>query len=95
MASEIISRDQNHITMAAGVSNDSAQDILMFRVDPVTKYLLVNITTIGATSAIASQIAKRDENHKTVCLAYNEQADELQEILTDSSGNLLCDILLT
>lgn len=95
MSSEIILRDQNHVTVAAGVSNDASQDVLMFRVDPVTNYLLVVVTDTGATAGISAQIAKRDENYRTVCLAYNEQADELQEVLTDSQGNLLCDLLLT
>lgn len=67
----------------------------MLRVDPVTKYLLANVTDTGSTSAISSQIAKRDQNHRTVCMAWDETNQALQEILTDSAGNLLCDLLLT
>jgi len=92
MADEILKRDENYVTVGAGVSNDVDQDILMLRVDPVTGYLLADITEVGATSATESQIARRDGNHVPVCLAWNEEANELQEILTDASGNLLCDI---
>lgn len=92
MNDEIILRDQNHVTVAAGVSPDSDQDISMFRVDPVTKYLLATITDTGATSATAVQIAKRDENHRTVCMAWDDTNKVLQEVLTDSDGNLLCDV---
>lgn len=92
---EIILRDQNHKTVGAGVSNDSDKDIIMLRVDPITGYLLVNVTDTGTTSANASQIASRDENYRPVCMAWNEQDQELQEILTDAQGNLLCDIELT
>lgn len=92
MANEILKRDENHITVGAGVSPDSDLDISMLRVDPVTKYLLVNITDTGASAGTVGQIAKRDGNHKPVCLAWNEQDQELQEILTDSQGNILCDV---
>lgn len=95
MASEIILRDQNHVTVAAGIGNDSDQDVLMFRVDPVTNYLLISVTDSGATSATESQIASRDQNHRTVCMAWNETDNELQEVLTDANGYLLCDLLLT
>jgi hypothetical protein len=92
MANEILKRDENFRTVVAGVSNDADQDVLMFRVDPITNYLLVNITDTGATSATESQIASRDGNHRPVCLAWNEQDQELQEVLTDTDGNLLCDV---
>ncbi len=92
MANEIISRDQNHVTVGAGVGNDSDQDVLMLRVDPVTKYLLVNVSATAATSANSVQIAKRDGNFKPVCMGWDETNGVLQEILTDASGNLLCDI---
>lgn len=92
MADEIIDRDENFRTVGAGVSNDSDKEIIMLRVDPVTKYLLVNIEADTTGSQTASQIAKRDQNYRPVCLAWNEQDEELQEILTDTDGNLLCDV---
>lgn len=88
---EIIKRDQNFRTVVAGVTQDSDKDIEMLRVDPVTKYLLVNIAATTTGSNTATQIAKRDGNFRPVCLAWNEQDQELQEVLTDVDGNLLCD----
>lgn len=95
MADEVLLRDENHVTVGAGVSNDSDQDIIMLRVDPVTNYLLVNITDTGSTDANESQIASRDGNYRPVCLAWNEEDQELQEVLTDADGNLLCDVTFT
>jgi len=92
MASEIILRDQNHVTVGAGVSDDADQDVLMLRVDPVTNYLLVDVTDTGATAATSSQIASRDQNHRTVCMGWDEENGVLQEILTDENGYLLADI---
>lgn len=92
MSSEVIKRDENFRTVGAGIGDDADQDILMLRVDPVTKRLLVNATVGSATSATASQIASRDENHRTVCMAWDETNGVLQEILTDANGYLLCDI---
>ena len=89
---EVISRDQNFRTVVAGVTQDSARDITMFRVDPVTGYLLAHVVGSSTTDAIERPIAKRDQNFRPVCLGWNEQAQELQEILTDSDGNLLVDI---
>lgn len=93
MSDEVLKRDQNHMTVGAGVSNDTAKDISMLRVDPITKYLLVNIaaTTVGINTA--SQIAKRDGNYRPVCLAWDDTNQVLQEILTDTDGNLLCDVV--
>lgn len=95
MASEVIKRDQNFRTVGAAIGNDSSQEVLMLRVDPVTGYLLVTIGDVGATSATSRAIAKRDGNFKPVCLAWDETNQVLQEILTDSDGNLLCDVLFT
>ena len=92
MASEIILRDENHITVEAGVSDDANQDITMLRVDPVTGYLLVAISSTTATSANTNSVARRDQNHIPVCLGYDETNDILVEILTDENGYLLCDI---
>lgn len=92
---EILLRDQNHVTVGAAVTNDVNKYITMLRVDPVTKFLLVTVTDTGSTSATSSQIAKRDQNYRTVCLAWDDTNKVLQEVLTDSQGNLLCDLLLT
>lgn len=89
---ETILRDENRVTVGAGVSPDADLDISMLRVDPITNYLLIDIgaSTTGANTA--SQIASRDENFRTVCMGYDETNDVLQEILTDENGLLLCDV---
>lgn len=40
---EILKRDQNHVTVLAGVTDDVDKDIVMLRVDPITKRLLVKL----------------------------------------------------
>lgn len=95
MTSEIIKREGNYRTVGAGVSNDADKDVLMLRVDPVSKYLLVDVANGSSSSATASQIAKRDGNYRPVCLAWDDTNKVLQEVLTDSDGRLLVDILFT
>ncbi len=92
MADEILKRDQNHVTVGAGVSPDSDFDISMLRVDPVTKYLLTHCEDAPSTTGTTGQIAKRDQNHVPVCMAWDDTNQVLQEILTDTDGNLLCDV---
>lgn len=92
MSDEILKRDQNFKTVGAAVTQDSDQDITMLRVDSITKELLVDVTSDGTPSGTSRPIAKRDQNYKPVCLAYDEQNDTLQEILTDENGYLLCDV---
>lgn len=93
MADEIIKRDENHRTVGAGISNDSTGDVIMLRVEPSSKYLLVTLDVSDAPVGNPGSIAKRDQNHVPVCLAYDEQNDQLVEVLTDDNGALLCDIV--
>ncbi len=51
---EIIKRDQNFVTVLAGVTNDSDQDIIMLRVDPITKRLLVSATGGGGGGTVTT-----------------------------------------
>lgn len=92
MADEILKRDQNSSTVSAGIGSDASQDILMLRVDPDTKYLLVDSSSTGASSGSAGTIAERDQNGRTVYLAWDETNEVLQEVITDSSGRLLVNI---
>jgi hypothetical protein len=92
MANEVIERDANYRTIGAGVGSDSDQDVLMLRVDPITKYLLCGIASGATSSATSSPIASRDGNYRPICLAWDETNQVLQEVLTDSNGYLLCDI---
>lgn len=51
---EVIKRDQNFVTVLAGVTNDSDRDVTMLRVDPITKRLLVK--AIGGGGSIGGSI---------------------------------------
>lgn len=42
MANEIFKRDDNRMTVGGGVTNDNDTDITQFRIDPITKRLLVS-----------------------------------------------------
>lgn len=92
MANEVLKRDQNHVTVGGGVTNDASREVTMLRVDPVSKYVLATISVASSGSAISTQVAKRDQNYRPVCLAWDETNEVLQEILTDSNGYLLADI---
>ena len=56
MADEIIKRDQNYVTVLAGVTDDVDQDIEMLRVDPITKRLLIKATSSGSISLLTNGI---------------------------------------
>jgi hypothetical protein len=48
---ETLKRDQNHVTVLAGITDDSSQLVTMLRVDPTSKRLLVSAT--GSLTEIA------------------------------------------
>lgn len=50
MANEVLKRDQNHVTVLGGVTDDANQEITMLRVDPTTKRLLISATGGGTGS---------------------------------------------
>lgn len=54
MANEILSRDQNHVTVLGGVTDDSNQDVTMLRVDPITKRLLISATGLPGGGTVSS-----------------------------------------
>lgn len=54
MASEVLKFDQNSIRVLAGVTDDVDQDIMMLRVDPITKRLLVKANVTGAVSSVSN-----------------------------------------
>lgn len=66
MSSEILNRDQNHITVLGGVTDDAALDVTMLRVDPITKRLKVSATgggtgdVVGPASAVDGHLAVFD-----------------------------------
>lgn len=46
---EILQRDQNHIVVLGGITDDSNENITMLRVDPITKRLQVTATVPGTS----------------------------------------------
>ncbi len=49
MADEILLRDQNSITVLGAITDDSAQEIRMVRVDPTTGRILASATGVGGS----------------------------------------------
>ena len=88
MADEILKREDNYKTVAAGVSSVD-EDILMLRVDPITNGLLMNVIADTLTPTDADMV-KRDQNHKpTVYGISSVDGVTLVPIRTDEDGNLL------
>lgn len=91
MAEEVIKRDSNHKVIGAGVTDDAAQEIRMLRVNPMTDYILVAFAGSGpAGPSTGKRPAKRDQNHKPMALGWNEDTQQVQEILTDEDGYIIC-----
>jgi len=88
MADEVLKRENNHKTVAAGVSSVD-EDILMLRVDPITNGLLMQIVEDSLVPT-AIDMVKRDQNHKpTVYGISNTDGVTLIPIRTDENGYLL------
>lgn len=82
-------RDQNYRTVAEGISSTDSVTPLMFRVDPVTNYLLVTAITDSLT-VVPATMDMRDQNFVPTCYGVSS-VDGVTPIpiRTDSSGNLL------
>ncbi len=82
-------RDQNQRVVGMGVSSVDNVTPIMFRVDPVTNYLLAQSIT-SSNSATTRQWNKRDENgYPTMYGISSVDSVTLVPIRTDSLGNLL------
>ena len=82
-------RDENHKTVAMGISSTDGVTPIMFAVDPITGYLLLDVSddSLVVTSAT---VDKRDQNFVPTC--YGVSSDDgvtLVPIRTDSAGRLL------
>lgn len=51
---EILSRDQNRVTVLAGITDNANQSITMLRVDPLTKRLKISGTISGGTGTVTT-----------------------------------------
>lgn len=85
-------RDENFCTVAMAVTDDTDQDLYMILVDPVTLELEAELISDTILPASTYKNAQRDQNHRTVCLGYNELTGETEEILTDENGYLLAQL---
>jgi hypothetical protein len=82
-------RDQNHITVAMGISSTDGTTPIMFAVDPVTNYLLLDVSADSLT-ATAATVDKRDQNFvPTVYGVSSVDGTTLVPIRTDTDGRLL------
>lgn len=82
-------RDQNHRTVAMGISSTDSVTPIMFAVDPVTNYLLVDVSadSLVATPATSD---KRDQNFVPTMYGISSvDGTTLIPIRTDSLGRLL------
>ena len=52
MSDEIIKRDENRVTVLAGVTDDAAQEIRMLRVDPATGRLKLSMSGIAVAATV-------------------------------------------
>lgn len=84
-----LKRDANHKTVAGGISSTDGVTPLMFMLDPITGFLLVESTSDTIT-VIPAQMDKRDQNHvPTMYGVSSADGTTLVPIRTDINGNLL------
>ena len=86
MADEIIKRDDNRITVLAGVTDDASLDIKMLRVDPTTKRLLVSATV---TAGSALTVGTTTITSGTTTRILYDNAGVLGEYTISGSGTVV------
>lgn len=77
MSDEILKRDQNRVTVMAGVTNDADKDIKMFRVDPISKRLLI---AVDGDTVLGSTFESISKNLKSYPYTFNKTGDVLDSI---------------
>lgn len=82
MADEILSRDQNRVTVLGGITDDANQYITMLRVDPTTKRLLVSATGLGSGTVTSVSVASANGFAGTVATATTTPAITLSTTIT-------------
>lgn len=88
-------RDQNYVTTGEGISSVDSTTPQLLRVDPSTNRLLMSIASTPPASVTALSAVKRDQNFRpTVYGISSVDGTTLVPIRTDTSGNLLVDILV-
>lgn len=86
---EILKRDQNHVTVLAGVTDDASELITMLRVDPVSKRLLVKSTGGGGTALTVQDIdgTPTVTNVNTIKFTNGSVTDDGSGVVTVTTGS--------
>jgi len=89
MADEVLKRDQNHVTVLAGITDDSNEYITMLRVDPTTKRLKISGTISSGSGTVTSvSVVSANGFAGTVATATTTPAITLSTTVTGIlSGN--------
>jgi len=89
MAYEVLKRDQNHVTVLAGITDDSNEYITMLRVDPTTKRLKISGTISSGSGTVTSvSVVSANGFAGTVATATTTPAITLSTTVTGIlSGN--------
>jgi hypothetical protein len=85
MADEVLSRDENRITVLAGITDDANNYIKMLRVDPTTKRLLISATVSGLSLTVGTTVIA---SGTTTRILYNN-AGVLGEYTISGSGTIV------
>lgn len=86
-------RDKNHVPMGIGISDDTNNFTVPFRVDPATNELLVTIYPVTSTVPITGDL-QRDENTIPMTAGVTDDANlTFSPLIIDSrNGYLFCDV---
>ena len=85
-------RDVNRETVALGYDGSTTKPFL---VDPVTGRLLIEITVASSFPATSDPAIRRDANRIPNGLVVTDDSDLTPKpLLTDSSGNLIIDLVI-
>lgn len=82
MADEILKRDENHVTVLAGVTDDANQFVTMLRVDPVTKRLLISATGLGSGTVTSVSVVTANGFSGTVATPTSTPAITLSPVIS-------------
>jgi len=85
-------RDQNRRTVGLASDGTTTQPI---KVDPSNQRLIAGIESVASFPATSSPAIRRDANRVPGVLVVTDNAARTPSpLLTDSSGNIICDIVV-
>ncbi len=82
MASENLNRDQNFVTVIGAITNDSAQEVRMLRVDPMSNRVLVSTGSGGLGTVTSVSVVSANGFAGTVATATTTPAITLSTTVT-------------